>query len=144
MPSISVVVDSYNYGNFVVEAVESALAQSLPPDEVVVVDDGSTDDTGQILSERFGSHPSVKVIRQRNGGQLSAFVTGLENASGDLIFFLDADDKYERSHLESVTAAFAAHRDVDFVFTAHRKFGGADDVVQHAPQDLNIGYSLIV
>ncbi len=108
----------------------------------MVVDDGSTDDTPRILEERYGNHPMVKIVSKRNGGQLSAFVAGMEEASGDLICFLDADDKYERDHLENVARVFTQHKDVDFLYTAHRLFGEADEVVQYAPQDLSLGYSL--
>lgn len=143
MATVSVVINCYNYGRFVVEAIESALAQSVPPAEVIVVDDGSTDDTPKILEDRFAGNSMVKVLRQRNGGQLAAFVLGMEHASGDLICFLDADDKYEPNHLENVTRVFADNKDVDFVFTAHRRFGEADGVEQYAPEDLNLGFSLI-
>jgi glycosyltransferase involved in cell wall biosynthesis len=143
MGTISVLVNCYNYGHYVSEAIESALAQSYPPAEIVVVDDGSTDGTPLILEERYGNHPIVKILSKRNEGQLSAFVAGMEAASGDLICFLDADDKYERNHLENVANAFSGHKDVDFLFTAHRMFGEADGVVQYAPQDLSLGFSLI-
>jgi glycosyltransferase involved in cell wall biosynthesis len=143
MGSVSVLVNSYNRGRFVVEAIESALEQSLPPLEVIVVDDGSTDDTLGILMERYAGHSVVKILHQRNSGQVAAFVLGMEQAAGELIFFLDADDKYERNHLEEVTRVLAEHRDVGFIFTAHRKFGDADDVVQYAPENLNMGFSAI-
>jgi glycosyltransferase involved in cell wall biosynthesis len=143
MATLSVLINCYNYGRFVVEAIESALAQSVPPTEVIVVDDGSTDDTSKILEEHYAGHSVVRVIRQRNGGQLSAFVLAMEHASGDLLCFLDADDKYEPGHLENVTGTFAQHSDVDFVFTAHREFGDADEVVRLAPNDLTLGFSVI-
>jgi glycosyltransferase involved in cell wall biosynthesis len=143
MGAASVVIDCYNYGRFVVEAVESALTQSVLPAEVIVVDDGSTDETQRVLEERFANHPIVKILRQRNGGQLSALVLGMEHASGDVIFFLDADDKYEPSHIEQVTRVFAENDDVDFVFTAHRRFGDEERVVQRAPEDLDLGFSVI-
>ncbi len=140
---ISVLVNAYNYGPFVVDAVQSALEQTLAACEVIVVDDGSTDNTTQLLEERFGSNPLVKIIRQRNGGQLAAFVTGIEHASGDILCFLDADDLYEPNHLEAVAAAFAKDASVDFVFTAHKTFGNEDRVVQQAPEDVVLGFSLI-
>jgi len=143
MGAVSVVVNCYNYGRFVVEAIDSALAQSVPPAEVIVVNDGSTDETQRVLDERFGNHPIVKILHQRNGGHLSAFVLGMEHASGDVICFLDADDKYEPNHLEQVTRVFAENEDVDFVFTAHHRFGEDDRVVQHAPEDLDLGFSVI-
>lgn len=143
MGTVSVLVNAYNYGRFVAEAVESALAQTVAPLEVIVVDDGSTDGTARVLDERFGGQAAVKVVLQRNQGQLAAMVRGMEQAEGDLICFLDADDSYEPNHLENVTGAFAAHPDVDFAFTAHRRTGDQEGVIQYAPEDANLGFSLI-
>jgi glycosyltransferase involved in cell wall biosynthesis len=142
MPSVSVLINCYNYGRYVAEAIESALSQSVPPDEIIVVDDGSTDETPKVL-ERYAGHGVVKVLRQRNDGQMAAFVAGMEAASGDLLFFLDADDKYEASHIAKVSKVFQENKDVDFVFTAHRRFGDSDKLVQYAPQDLKFGYTVI-
>ena len=143
MATVSVVIDAFNADRFIVEAVESVLAQSVPPSEVIVVDDGSTDETARILDERFSDHKTVKVLHQRNSGQMSAMVRGMELATGNLIFFLDGDDKYEKNHLANVTRVFAEHEDIDFVFTAHRKFGDADEVIQYAPEDLDLGFCVI-
>ncbi len=83
-----------------------------------------------MLAAKFGNNPiPVKVIHQRNGGQLSAFVTGLEQATGDLVLMLDADDTYAPTHVANVVRAFDAHPEVDFIFTAHRQFGEASAVV---------------
>jgi hypothetical protein len=141
--TISVLINTYNYGRFVAEAVESVLAQTRPATEIIVVDDGSTDDTRALLAGKFGGHTAVKVIHQRNGGQLAAFVTGFEHATGDFVFMLDADDTYAPGHLAGVVAAFEAQRDVDFIFTAHRQFGDADAVFQRSARDERLGCSLI-
>src|SRR5207302_4981495 len=85
----SVVVNNHNYERFVGEAVESALAQTYPHTEVVVVDDGSTDGSRDVL-ERFRG--DIQLVLKPNGGQRSAFNAGLERSSGDLVCFLDADD----------------------------------------------------
>lgn len=143
MKTTSVLINTYNYGLFVAEAVDSVLAQSLAPTEIIVVDDGSTDDTRAVLAAKFGGNPAVKVIHQRNAGQLAAFVTGFENATGDIILMLDADDTYAPEHLANVVRAFEAHPEVDFVFTAHRQFGEANAVLQRSPQDQHQGFSLI-
>src|ERR1700730_12081909 len=100
--TVSVVVCTYNYGRFIIEAINSILAQTCVPEEIVVVDDGSTDDTHEILKQQFSDHPRVRMLRQRNGGQLSALVLGLELCAGDIVFFLDADDRYERDHINQV------------------------------------------
>jgi glycosyltransferase involved in cell wall biosynthesis len=141
--TVSVVVSTYNYGRFIIEAINSVLAQTCVPEEVVVVDDGSTDDTHEILQQHFSDHPRIRILRQRNGGQLSAFVLGLEHCTGDIVSFLDADDKYEKDHINQVQAAFRAHPDVDFIFTGYRLFGESEGVVQYAPEDVNLGFSLI-
>ena len=141
--TVSVIVCTYNYGRFIIEAINSVLAQTCVPEEVIVVDDGSTDDTQEILKQHFCDHPRLRTLRQRNGGQLSALVLGLKHCTGDIVFFLDADDKYERDHINQVQTAFHAHPDVDFIFTGHRLFGESEGVVQYAPADVDLGFSLI-
>ena len=85
----SIIIDNYNYGRFLREAIDSALDQTYAPIEVIVVDDGSTDDSRQIIAE-YGQRviPILKV----NGGQASAFNAGFEKSRGEAIFFLDSDD----------------------------------------------------
>lgn len=87
--SVSVLINNYNYGRFVGEAIESVLAQTRPV-QVVVVDDGSTDDSRAIISS-FGSR--VEAVFQGNAGQGAAMNTGFARATGDVVVFLDADDK---------------------------------------------------
>lgn len=88
-PSISIVINNYNYGRFLQSCIQSVLEQSEPADEIVVVDDGSTDDSRFIL-EPFRQR--VTVIIKENGGQASALNAGFEASSGDWVWFLDADD----------------------------------------------------
>lgn len=88
-PSIAVIIDSYNMEQYLRAAVESVLAQDEPPDEFVVVDDGSTDGSRQILDD-FG--PRVRVLHQDNQGQAGAFNTGLASVTSDVVLLLDADD----------------------------------------------------
>jgi hypothetical protein len=85
----SVVIDNYDYGRFVGEAIESALMQTYQPVEVVVVDDGSSDDSRDIIAS-FGA--AVIPVFKPNGGQASAVNRGFEASSGQLVVFLDADD----------------------------------------------------
>jgi glycosyltransferase involved in cell wall biosynthesis len=86
---ISIVINNYNYRQFVGRAIESALAQTHDDLEVVVVDDGSTDDSLEVI-RGFGNR--IKLIDQRNGGQGSAYNAGYARATGAVVFFLDADD----------------------------------------------------
>jgi len=94
---VSVVIPTYNSAALVVEAVRSALAQSHIPAEVIVVDDGSTDDTGQRLAA-FG--PPVRYVHQVNQGVAGARNRGIREATCDLIAFLDADDVWHPRKLE--------------------------------------------
>lgn len=96
-PAISVVIPCYNAASFLGETLRSVLAQTQPPREVIVVDDGSTDDSARI-AESFG--PPVRVLRQANGGAAVARNTGVTAATGDWIAFLDADDLWHPQRLE--------------------------------------------
>ena len=86
---VSVVIDNYNSAGFVAAAVDGALAQTCPSVEVIVVDDGSTDDSWPVI-ERFGER--ILALRKRNGGQSSALNAGFRACRGDLVVFLDGDD----------------------------------------------------
>jgi glycosyltransferase involved in cell wall biosynthesis len=98
--SITVIVPSYNCGQFIAEAIESILAQTLAPDEIIVVDDGSNDDTEQVVG-RFVD-PRLRYIRQTNAGVSVARNTGLAAASGEFVAFLDADDRWRPTLLEKL------------------------------------------
>jgi hypothetical protein len=88
-PLVSVVVNNYNYAPYLGAAIESALAQTYPSLEVVVVDDGSTDHSGDVVRS-FGDR--IRSVWQENGGQASALNAGFATSSGAFILFLDADD----------------------------------------------------
>lgn len=105
--SFSVVIPLYNMGRLVEAAISSALCQSLPPLEVIVVDDGSTDG-GADIAEALG-HPKVRVIRQLNGGVSRARNAGIAAAQGNWVAFLDADDEYHPQFLAHAAAALVLH-----------------------------------
>lgn len=91
-PPVSIIINNYNYGRYLGEAIESALSQSHPGVEVVVVDDGSTDDSREVMAG-FGGR--IRPLLRENGGQAAALNSGLEIATGEVIFFLDSDDILE-------------------------------------------------
>jgi glycosyltransferase involved in cell wall biosynthesis len=113
-PTFSVVIAAYQAADTVGEAVASALAQTFPAYEVIVVDDGSTDDLSRALSP-FGE--SIRLIRKENGGSASARNAGLEAASGDFFAMLDADDVYGPRRLEVLAELAAARPDTDILTT---------------------------
>lgn len=88
-PLVSILINNYNYARYLPVAIDSALAQSYPAVEVIVVDDGSTDDSESVLSRYEGR---VRIIRQANAGQPAACYTGFRASSGNIVMFLDADD----------------------------------------------------
>lgn len=95
-PAFSVIIAVYNGERTIARAIESVLDQSWPAHELIVVDDGSTDRTGEVV-RRYG--PRVRSVRQRNAGVSSARNAGARAASGDWLAFLDADDWYYRDRL---------------------------------------------
>lgn len=88
-PVVSIVVNNYNYEQFVSEAIDSALNQTYPHVEVIVVDDGSKDNSPEII-QKYGDR--ITAILKQNGGQGSAFNQGFKASHGDIIMFLDSDD----------------------------------------------------
>lgn len=102
---VSVVIPSHDGLPLVLDAVDSALSQTLPPAEIVVVDDGSRDGTAEAIAERFGSHPEVKVLRGQFGSAAAARNAGWRAATRPWIAFLDADDVWFPEKLATAAAA---------------------------------------
>jgi glycosyl transferase family 2 len=113
-PTFSVVVPAYQAAAFIGDAIESALGQSLPPHEVIVSDDGSTDDLPRALA-RFGDR--VRLVRSEHGGPAAARNRALDAATGDFIAALDADDVYRPGRLEALAELVRARPDLDVVAT---------------------------
>jgi glycosyltransferase involved in cell wall biosynthesis len=111
---ISVIIPAYNVAEFVREAVESALAQTRRDLEVIVVDDGSSDGSADILSDL--DDPRLRVIRETHGGSAAARNAGLRLATGELVAFLDADDRWAPQNLERQSAFLENHPEVDMTF----------------------------
>jgi glycosyltransferase involved in cell wall biosynthesis len=95
--SVSVVIPTYNYARFLGRAIESVMAQTVAPIEIIVVDDGSTDETPEVLA-RYANH--VTALRRMNSGVASARNAGISVANGDLVAFLDSDDVWRPTKLE--------------------------------------------
>lgn len=102
-PLISIIINNYNYERFLQQALESALAQTYPHREILVVDDGSTDGSRSLL-ERYADR--VKLIFKENGGQASAFNRGFAESQGEVIMYLDSDDYWKPQLLERVASAW--------------------------------------
>lgn len=141
---ISVLINNYNYGKYVVSAIESVLVQTIKVDEIIVVDDCSTDDSIQVLQANFSEHPTVKLIlKAENGGQLSSFNVGFSECSGDLVFFLDADDEYKPDYIETAVRFYDEHPQCDFLFCAVDLFDNEERRVSLYEGDRDLGASQI-
>jgi glycosyltransferase involved in cell wall biosynthesis len=113
-PAITVLIDTYNHERFIEQAITSAFEQDFPHSEteIIVVDDGSTDRTPEIV-RKFG--PRVRLLRKDNGGQASAFNSGIAESKGDIVAFLDGDDWWAARKLSAVARAFEKNREVGVI-----------------------------
>ncbi|HXJ20302.1 MAG TPA: glycosyltransferase family 2 protein [Polyangia bacterium] len=114
---VSVVIPSYNRAYCLPRAVDSVLHQTHPNVEVIIVDDGSTDDTGAVVSARYGGDPRVRYHRQQNAGISGARNAGLALATGDYVALLDSDDEWLLWKLELQIACMRAHPEVGMTWT---------------------------
>jgi glycosyltransferase involved in cell wall biosynthesis len=129
-PSISVVVAAYQAERFIAEALDSILNQTCPPDEVIVVDDGSTDGTAREL-ERFAGR--IRVVHRENGGCPAAFNTAFAEAGGDFVALCGADDIWEPRKLEWQLEAIRAHPQVDLLCGHAVLFGRSEGEYSRPP-----------
>jgi glycosyltransferase involved in cell wall biosynthesis len=104
-PRVSAVIPTYNRGPLIARAIESVLGQTRPPDEIVVVDDGSADDTAERVRPYLDR---IRYVRQANAGSSAARNRGVHEASHPWIAFLDSDDHWRPDHLRLMVAAIAA------------------------------------
>jgi glycosyltransferase involved in cell wall biosynthesis len=115
--TVAVVIPTFNYARFLPEAIESVLAQTRQADEMIVVDDGSTDDPAAVVAQ----YPTVRLIRQENRGLSAARNTGLWNCKTSHVVFLDADDRLLPTAIETGLACIASYPDCAFVYGGHRR-----------------------
>jgi glycosyltransferase involved in cell wall biosynthesis len=129
-PLITAVVAAYNAEQWIGETLTAILSQTHPPDEVIVIDDGSTDGTADELG-LFGSE--IRVVTQANGGCPAAFNRGFGEARGDYVAMCGADDVWEPYKLEWQVTALASHPEIDIAFGGARIFGSFDGFFKRPP-----------
>ncbi len=112
-PLVSILINNYNYGCFLSEAIDSALAQNYQHCEVIVVDDGSTDNSREIIA-RYGD--KIIPVLKENGGQASAFNAGFAASRGSIICFLDSDDIFMPEKATEIVKAFTSHPECGWFF----------------------------
>jgi len=126
---VSVLINNYNYQDFVLEAIASVRSQTYENIETIIVDDGSVDDSVERIKEYIEGFPDERLIVQENGGQLSAFRAGVKMACGEIICFLDADDLYMPNHVKRVVEIFHTESNVGTVFCKHRASNGSQKLL---------------
>jgi GT2 family glycosyltransferase len=133
-PTISVVVRCHQQGRFLAEAVASARCQTRPPDEIVVVDDGSTDETAAVLEALKEQGPLVVVHHDLPRGPATSFNEGVAATTGDLILALDADDALSQTYIERTEQAIL--RGADLAYGGVERFGADCSFTPPRPFDV--------
>jgi glycosyltransferase involved in cell wall biosynthesis len=143
LPLISVIIPCYNQAIFLREAVESIITQSYPNVEIIVVNDGSPDDTSLIVNSLISDYPkySIRLFEKSNGGLVSARNAGISISKGDYILALDADDKIHPDFLRKCHDLLHDNPDISIAYTDYQHFGDVDLVVNTQEYDFNIFYS---
>jgi glycosyltransferase involved in cell wall biosynthesis len=120
-PKVSVVIPAYNNAALLPETLDGVRRQTFTDFEIVVVDDGSTDETAEVVR---GGDPAIRYVRQENQGPAAARNTGVGLARGELIAFCDHDDIWNERHLERLVDCFARHPEAALCFDNAEDFGG--------------------
>lgn len=120
----SCIIPTFNRKDMVLRAIKSVLAQSVPIHEIIVVDDGSTDQTSKAIAEHF---PTVTILVTQQLGPGNARNVGAQNADGDVLFFLDSDDLWHENHIEALLGCHEKGFDVSYGVTKNVWHLGADN-----------------
>ena len=120
MDKLSIVIPVYNVQNYIDDCVESIVEQNVNNVEIILVDDGSTDQSGEKCDLWKEQYSFIRVVHKENGGLSSARNAGIENAIGDYILFVDSDDKVEDGSLEAITQCILESH-ADYLFLRGKK-----------------------
>jgi glycosyltransferase involved in cell wall biosynthesis len=126
---VAIVIPCFNQAQFLSGAIDSVLAQSLPPREIIAVDDGSSEDVGAVIR----AYPAVHLIRQDNRGLAAARNTGLRAATSEKVIFLDSDDRLLPEAIAAGLDCFACNPGAAFVYGAHRIVRGEEKARTYFP-----------
>ena len=121
---VSIIMPVYNSEKFVSEAIESVLNQSYKNWELLIVNDGSTDQSPKIINDYAEKDSRIKVFHRNNQGVSMARNFALDRICGEYVTFIDSDDVYLINRLERLLQVFAQYKDCDIVFSRHKEFKG--------------------
>ena len=120
VPLISIIVPAYNVEKYIKACLDSIIIQTYSNFEVIVINDGSTDQTEKMLNE-YESNPKIRIFSQKNGGLSAARNQGLKLANGELVCFIDSDDSVKSDYLEKLVAPFFEDTDVDITVCGYQE-----------------------
>lgn len=134
---VSVIIPTFNYGSFITDAIQSVIAQTYSPVEIVVVDDGSTDNTREIVGS---FRDKVRYYYQENKGVYSAVNLGLKEACGDFFICMGADDILDKTYIEKCIDHYNKNYtpQLAFVYTQHKTFGLRCGLSQYPEYNLDL------
>jgi glycosyltransferase involved in cell wall biosynthesis len=139
-PLVSILINNYNYGRFLAEAIDSALNQTYPHIEIIVVDDGSTDNSREIIKSYENK---IIPILKHNGGQASAFNAGFAASQGEIICFLDSDDIFQQDKVKEVVDIFTNNQGIGWCFHSLKFLSEeSEKFVQQEPTGLSGKYDI--
>lgn len=127
-PAVSVVLPVYNRRKLIVRAVESLLSQTFQNFELIIVDDGSTDNTFRNVFKLINYDYRIKYIRHSNRNTPLSLNSGINLSSGRLITFLDSDDEYSVNHLEQRVKLFSKNKDLELIYSGAFIIGSDEDM----------------
>ena len=142
VPRVSVVIPAFNAADTLSDTVRSVLAGSFRDIEVIIVDDGSTDDTASIAEDLARHDSRLRIVRRDNGGLSAALNSGFAVARGDYVARLDADDLWHRSKLEMQMEFAGRHPEVAFIYTFARYIDVDGRIVRDGPRQIFPSWAL--
>jgi len=125
--SVSVILTVYNRSNLVIKAIKSVLNQSYKNFELIIIDDGSTDNTSVKIISFIKNLNNISFCRQKNAGNPDALNTGIRLSKGNYITFIDSDDEYKMDHLKKRINFFRKYPEVDLIYTSAKIVGEEKD-----------------
>ena len=132
-PLVSVLIPNYNYANYIGEALESIIHQTYSNFEIIVCDDGSTDNSCEVVNTYSQKDSRIKLVRKPNGGPASAWNRAYQESKGEIICLLDADDIWLHDKLQKVIDAFHAQPNVGLVFHNIIQVDNKGELIKHQP-----------
>lgn len=130
-PAISVLMPSFNAGDYLIEAVQSALTQMRADDELLIQDGGTTDGSLDKVRTQFGNYPQLKIVSEPDGGQADALNHALARAQNPVMGWLNADDVLNPGALDAVRRAFLRHPDAQVIFGSWHIFSADGTLLRH-------------